>query len=93
MKCPSCHKSVSKALNQFGRIKTCEFCNGKFKIRFKWKEIGIYAVTIGLICAALSIFIDNEYLSVLIIVVSFPLVVNFLYKTEAIIDGSSRESI
>lgn len=84
MKCPSCHKNVSKALNQFGTTKTCEFCNGKFKIRFKWKEIGIYAVIVGLICAVLSIFIDNEYLSILVIVASFPMALKFLYKTEAI---------
>lgn len=84
MKCPCCHKNVSKILNQFGVVKTCEFCNSKFKIHYKWKEISIYVLIIGIICGVLKIFIDNDYLSVFVVVASFPMAAKFLYKTELI---------
>lgn len=79
MNCPSCDKNVSKALNQFGITKTCEFCHAKFKIQFKWKEILIYVLIVGAICGLVGGFIENEYLPILIIVVSFPMSMKYLY--------------
>ncbi len=83
MICPWCNKSSTKALYQMGLVKTCEHCNKKFKVKFRIKEIIIYALIVGAVAAVSSIF-NMEYLTILIIVCSLPFGSKYVYYFEEI---------
>lgn len=83
MNCPSCHQDVSKAFNQFGMVKTCDFCRAQFKIKIKFKETILYVLAIAVLGGTVSLMF-NDYVALLVLVGSFPFAMKWIYRLEIV---------
>ncbi len=68
MICPHCHRKVkinSKARNGVGRVRVCDYCGGKFRLKYNYAKL-FGAILLGiLLCGGLANVMNEKALVII----------------------------